>query len=367
MILRNKVLLKISGCWYNEFVGSLNRIKPYGVYTIKDYEEDKAPDYLVEYLLDKEFNKETHELLFDIIKREFQSGVSIEDISERRIEKQRITVEGKHCNIVNEILEEKKSVSEDGEDKALDGKTEKFLQESIAAYLLLLESYQNKRDNQRLTLKATQLLYKFALHNIHLCRFTGEEVSIRATYKGLQAFSILIEDYIGDNTTLFRDLKLAVALKFINIDKNSSKNAGTLWRLPNVSIVDVIGKLAKLNKESKKGVKVGNMCLSQTQMAFGKHVVSDSYIDETFGKRISKEEFKVVLKKVNALIDIQDIVAEKFIMDTLSHEEQLTFLSCRSKVCHALNIDRVKYSSLKKAITSNEKIHGNTMVYLRNK
>lgn len=365
MILRNKVLLKISGCWYKEFVGSLNRIKPYGVYTMKDYDEDKAPDYLVEYLFDKEFNQETHELLFDIIKCEFGSGGAIEDISGREVEKQGTTIEGECCNILSTILEEKKPASEDDEDKALDSKTEKLLQESLDTYMLILGRFTSIRDNRRLTLKATQLLYKYAIHNIHLCRFTGEEVSIRATYKGIQAFSILIDDYIGDNTTIFRDLKVAAALKIINIDKNSSRSGGTLWRLPKANMDEIIGELEKLNNESKNGAKVGNMCLSQTQMAFGKQVVSDSYIDETLGRRIKQNEFGRVLKKVKALTDIQKIVPEKLIMGSLSNEEKLTFLSCRSKVCHALKIERVKYSTIIKDISTEEKIHGNSIVYIR--
>ena len=107
------------------------------------------------------------------------------------------------------------------------------------------------------------------------------------------------------------------------------------------------------------------MCLSQTQMTFGKEVICDSYIDETLGKRITRDEFRNLLKKVKALTANQNIVAEMLIMNSLSNEEQLTFLSCRSKVCQALKIERIKYSKVKKDYLINQKIHGNTIVYIR--
>lgn len=293
--------------------------------------------------------------------------VSIEDISGYEVKKQGTTIEGEYCNNLSTILEEKKAIDEGDEDTTADSKIEKLLKESLDAYSLLISQYPNKRDNRRLTLRAMELLYNYALHYRHLCRLTGEEVSIRATYKQLQGFSILIEDYIGDNTTIFRDLKIAAALKIINIDKNSSRCGGTLWRLPKASMDEIIGELEKLNNESKNGAKVGNMCLSQTQMAFGKQVVSDSYIDETLGKRITQDEFEGVLRKVRALKEKQKLLAEKSIMNTLSHEETLIFLSCRSKVCSALNLDRIKYSLVDKDESINDKIHGNTMVYIENR
>ena len=295
----------------------------------------------------------------------FMRKVSIDDISGCEVEKQSTTIEGEYCDNLSTILEEKKAVSEDDEDITEDCVIEKILKESIDAYSLLISQYQNKRDNRRLIIRATELLYKYALHYRYLCRQTGEEVRIRATYKQLEDFSILIKDYIGDNTTIFRDLKVAAALKIINIDKNSSRSGGTLWRLPKASMDEIMGELEKLNNESKNGAKVGNMCLSQTQMAFGKQVVSDSYIDETLGKRITQNEFEMVLKKVKAFTDIQNIVAENLIMGSLSNEEKLTFLSCRSKVCHALKIERVKYSTVKKDFSINKKMHWNTIVYIR--
>jgi hypothetical protein len=290
---------------------------------------------------------------------------SIDDISRYEEENKRITIEGECCDNLCTNLEVKKAVDKGDEDMTVDSIIEKLLNESLNEYSLLLNRYTGKRDNRKLTIKATELLYKYALYNRYSCTITGEEVSIRATYKQIQDFSLLIKDYIGDNTTIFRDLKVAVALRIISIDKNSKKRDGTLWRLPKASTDSIIGKLETLNIESQNGAKIGNICLSQTQMTFGKKVVCDSYIDETLGKKITRDEFERLLKKVKAFTDNQKIVAEMLIMNSLSHEEQLTFLSCRSKVCQALKIERVKYSKVKKDCLINQEIHGNTIVFIR--
>ena len=72
MIIMRQVSYMINACWYHEFACSLIQIKPYEFILTKIYGRDKAPDYVIDYLFDRDFGHQTQELLFDYLMSQFK-------------------------------------------------------------------------------------------------------------------------------------------------------------------------------------------------------------------------------------------------------------------------------------------------------
>lgn len=110
----------------------------------------------------------------------FMKKVLIDDISGCEEVNRRITNEGEYCNNLCTNLKVNKAVDNGDNDMTADSSIEKVLNERLNVYSLLYNQYRGKRDNRKLTIRAIELLYKYALYNRYLCTITGEEVSVNA-------------------------------------------------------------------------------------------------------------------------------------------------------------------------------------------